>query len=115
MKQKTTIRRRRIRARVRAKIYGRGERPRLSVYKSNRALYVQVVDDTQGRTLVHATSQSLAKGQINQKIAAQIGENIAKAAQAKGITRVVFDRGIWPYHGKIKALAEGARKEGLQF
>jgi large subunit ribosomal protein L18 len=95
----------RRRARIRSKISGTGEKPRLAVFKSNMYMYAQVIDDTVGKTLV------AAKG----KDAREVGEKLAKAVQEKKITGVVFDRGGYIYQGKIKALAEAAREAGLKF
>ena len=98
------------RARVRAKISGTAARPRLSVYRSHQALYVQLIDDTTGRTLV--ARKTTGK---NKAAAAALGAAIVKAATAKGIKQVVFDRGGFRYHGNIKVLAEAAREGGLKF
>jgi len=105
-----TLNRRAIRhARVRARLTGTAERPRLSVFRSNRYLYAQLVDDERGVTLAAADSRSV-KGD-----ARQVGEALAKAAQTKKIKTVVFDRGGYRYQGKIKDLALGARAGGLKF
>jgi large subunit ribosomal protein L18 len=106
--------------RVRRKVVGTAERPRLCVYKSLRHLYVQVVDDTAGKTLASASSRetALAEGLKSTKgaeAAAVIGKTVAERALAAGLTQVVFDRAGWPYHGKIKLLAEAAREAGLKF
>ncbi|OGM29574.1 50S ribosomal protein L18 [Candidatus Woesebacteria bacterium RIFCSPHIGHO2_01_FULL_44_10] len=93
------------RKRIRAKISGTPLRPRLCVFRSNKALYVQLVDDTKGHTLAAATGND----------AKALGAEIAKIAIAKKIKRVVFDRGGYAYHGKIKVLAEAAREGGLSF
>ena len=103
--------------RVRAKISGTPERPRLCVFRSETNIYAQVIDDTKGITLVSASS--LEKGfegpGSNCEAAKKVGEAIAERARAKGIETVVFDRGGYLYHGRVKALAEGAREGGLQF
>ena len=103
--------------RVRKKISGTPEMPRLSVYRSLNNIYVQVIDDVAGKTLVSASS--LEKGfegsGSNCEAAKKVGEAIAERAKAKGIEAVVFDRGGYLYHGRVKALAEGAREGGLQF
>ena len=107
-------------ARVRTKISGTAERPRLCVYRSNKNLFVQVIDDVNGTTLAAASTldkdvkDSLTKTN-NVEAAAKLGEVIAKKAADKGITNVVFDRGGFIYQGKIKALAEAAREAGLNF
>lgn len=94
---------------VRAKIFGTAKVPRLSVFKSNQYIYAQLIDDEKGKTLASA------KGKLNLKQAKKIGELIAKKAQEKKIKKVVFDRGGYEYHGRVKALAEGAREKGLNF
>ena len=104
-------------ARVRKKISGTPEMPRLSVYRSNKSIYAQIIDDTKGVTLVAASS--LEKGfegrGNNVEAAEKVGEAIGQRAKDKGIDCVVFDRGGYLYHGRVKALAEGARKAGLEF
>ncbi|MFG6352764.1 MAG: 50S ribosomal protein L18 [Oscillospiraceae bacterium] len=103
--------------RVRGKVSGTPERPRLNVFRSETNIYAQVIDDTKGVTLVSASS--LEKGfegpGSNCEAAKKVGEAIAQRAKAKGIEAVVFDRGGYLYHGRVKALAEGAREGGLQF
>lgn len=103
--------------RVRAKISGTPERPRLNVFRSETNIYAQIIDDVKGCTLVSASS--LEKGfegrGNNCEAAAKVGEAIAQRAKDKGIATVVFDRGGYLYHGRVKALAEGARKAGLEF
>ncbi|MEK7606547.1 MAG: 50S ribosomal protein L18 [Patescibacteria group bacterium] len=110
-----TKRTKRIRrhARVRSQIKGTPKRPRLAVFKSNRFVYAQVIDDTKGVTLLSATSQGM-KG-IPLKNARAVGEAIAKATLAKKIDTVVFDRGGFRYGGSIKEIADGAREGGLKF
>lgn len=97
------------------KIVGDANRPRLAVYRSLTNIYGQVIDDTAGTTLVAGSSLKLKKKGTKSEIAKEIGKEIAKAALAKGINTVVFDRGGFPYHGRVKALAEGAREGGLKF
>ena len=103
--------------RVRGKVSGTPERPRLNVFRSETNIYAQIIDDTKGVTLVSASS--LEKGfegyGSNCEAAKKVGEAIAERAKAKGIEAVVFDRGGYLYHGRVKALAEGAREGGLQF
>ena len=103
--------------RVRSKISGTPERPRLNVFRSGTNIYAQIIDDVAGATLVSASS--LEKGfegrGNNCEAAAKVGEAIAQRAKDKGIDTVVFDRGGYLYHGRVKALAEGARKAGLEF
>ncbi len=107
-------RRNKIKARIRGKISGTAQRPRLSVFRSNKAIYVQVIDDLAGTTLVAASSKGIADG-TKTEIAAKVGEQIAKKAQEKGITEVVFDRNGYLFHGRVKSLADAARKAGLKF
>ncbi len=108
----------RIRRRIRKKISGTPERPRLSVFRSVHHIYAQIIDDTKGITLASASSMdkdiAVQSGTKSEK-AVMVGEKIARIAQEKGIEKVVFDRGTSIYHGRIKALAEGARKGGLKF
>ena len=99
----------RRRKKVRAKIFGTAKLPRLSVFKSNQYIYVQLIDDDKGRTIASA------KGKLNIKQAKKTGELIAKKAREKKIEKVVFDRGGYGYHGRVKAIAEGAREGGLKF
>jgi large subunit ribosomal protein L18 len=114
-------RRERAHLRVRKRVQGTPERPRLSVYKSLRFIYAQVIDDERGATLAHASSadadlRGRLQGSTSGKEAAKlVGEAVAERARAKGIERVVFDRGGYVYHGNVKAVAEGAREKGLQF
>ena len=108
--------RQRVHSRIRAKLQGTPERPRLNVYRSLNHIYAQVIDDTQGVTLVSAsTVAGKAKTGGNVSAAKEIGKQIAERAKEKGITKVVFDRGGYLYHGRIKALAEAAREAGLEF
>jgi large subunit ribosomal protein L18 len=107
----------RIRARIRSKVLGTSERPRLAVFKSLKHIYVQVIDDASGKTLLAASTREKdagAKG-ANAAAAKAVGAVIAKRAKDKGITLVVFDRGGYLYHGNIKALADAARENGLEF
>ena len=107
----------RIRERIRGKVTGTAERPRLAVFRSLKGIYAQVIDDASGNTIVSASSHekdSGAKG-ANSAAAKAVGVLIAKKAKDKGITRVVFDRGGYLYHGNIKALADAARENGLEF
>ena len=108
--------RQRIHSRIREKLAGTGERPRLNVYRSLNHIYVQVVDDQKGETMVSAsTLQMKAKTGGNIAAAKEIGKAIAEQAVAKGIKRVVFDRGGYLYHGRVKAVADAAREAGLEF
>ncbi len=102
--------------RVRAKVEGTKERPRLSVFRSNKFLYAQVIDDESGITLVSvSTQEEIFKGKKDIEKASLAGEEIAKRAKDKKIKKVVFDKSGYKYHGQVKALAEGARKGGLEF
>ncbi|MBZ0116847.1 MAG: 50S ribosomal protein L18 [Sandaracinaceae bacterium] len=106
--------------RIRKKVFGSSERPRLSVFRSAKHIYAQVVDDTQGVTLVAASTLAKdVKGETSEgnktDAAKLVGAAIAKACAAKGIEKVVFDRNGFIYHGRIRALAEGAREAGLSF
>ncbi len=110
------LRRLRIRQGIRRKIKGTAERPRLTVYKSNSAIYAQLIDDVKGHTLAAASSQELGKAQnINIEKSREVGKKLAEKARENGIETVVFDRNGYIYHGKVKALAEGAREGGLKF
>ena len=102
--------------RVRGKVSGTAERPRLVVFRSNRGIFAQLVDDETGRTLAAAGWTSLAKKDGSKTAqAAEVGKALAAAAKEKGIERCIFDRGGYLYHGRVQALAEGAREGGLQF
>lgn len=115
MSTRKDLRRIRIKRAIRAKIAGSAERPRLTVYRSNTAMYAQLVDDAAGKTLFSATSYAKGKVSNNIESAKSVGLAIADKAKAAGITKVVFDRNGYLYHGRIKSLAEGAREGGLQF
>lgn len=101
--------------RVRGKIHGTSERPRLTVFRSNKQIYAQVIDDLTGTTLAAASSLKISEKAPKKEIAAKVGELIAKSAQEAGITTVVFDRNGYLYHGRIKELADAARNGGLKF
>jgi large subunit ribosomal protein L18 len=111
--------RQRVHDRIRKKLQGTAERPRLNVYRSLNHIYVQVVDDLHGKTLVSASSAEGKKSDRrtggNVAAAKEVGKMIAERAKAKGITKIVFDRGGYIYHGRVKALADAAREGGLQF
>lgn len=107
-------------ARVRKKVFGTPERPRMNVFRSISEIYVQIIDDHSGKTLVSASSidtvlRDQAKGKSKLEQAHMVGEEVAKRAKANGITTVVMDRGGYIYTGRVKMLAEGARKGGLEF
>ena len=110
--------RKRRHKRVRRKISGSAERPRLSVFRSNRHIYAQIIDDREGRTLVSASSmeKELAKaGKSKSEVATEVGRLLASRARGEGVENVVFERGGNLYHGRVKALADGAREGGLLF
>jgi large subunit ribosomal protein L18 len=112
--------RRRIHKRIRQKISGSEKRPRLCVYRSSKYVYAQIIDDAQGKTLVAAsTVEKAVRGDAKQggnlQASKLVGKAIAERAKAKGIETVVFDRGGYLYHGRIKAVAEAARESGLKF
>lgn len=110
-----TDRRIKIKTRVRSKVQGTTERPRLTVFRSNKQIYAQVIDDLTGKTVASASSLKLTDKAPKKEIAAKVGEMVAKAAQDAGITSVVFDRNGYLYHGRVKELADAARKGGLKF
>ena len=114
--QRKTIRQR-IHKRIRRKVSGTTERPRLAVHYSNQHIYAQVIDDSVGKTLVSASTmdKSFEKASSNTESAKKVGQLLAERAKGSNISAVVFDRGGHLYHGKIKALADAAREGGLQF
>lgn len=113
---KKSSRRIRIKRSVRQKISGTNERPRLSVYKSNKGIYAQLIDDLKGVTLAHASSQELGDySNPSVEVSSNVGKKLAEKAIANGLETVVFDRNGYIYHGKVKALADGAREGGLKF
>ena len=107
-------RRNKIKTRISGRISGTAERPRMTVFRSNKQIYVQLVDDLAGKTLCAASSRGIAEGDKS-AIAAKVGEEIARKAQEAGITTVVFDRNGYLFHGRVKSLADAARKGGLKF
>jgi len=112
--------RRRVHQRLRRKVAGETARPRLNVFRSLNHIYAQIVDDASGRTLAAASTldkelRTAAKNGGNVAAAKNVGQAVAKRAKAAGITRVVFDRGGYAYHGRVKALADTAREAGLEF
>jgi len=113
-----TERRERIRRRIRKVSFGTAERPRLSVFRSNKEIYAQIVDDVTGKTISAASSRdkdiSSAKG-TKTEVAALVGKSIAEKALKTGVESISFDRGGYLYHGRVKSLAEGAREAGLKF
>ncbi len=108
-------RRKRIHSRVRQKIHGSAQKPRLNVFRSNRYIYAQLIDDTSGTTLASASSYEASVANEGSKAdqAKEVGKLIAERAKAAGIDRALFDRGGYLYHGRVKSLAEGAREGGL--
>ncbi|MBY7141699.1 50S ribosomal protein L18 [Virgibacillus sp. NKC19-3] len=112
------VTRKRRHARVRDKVVGTEARPRLNVYRSNKHIYVQLIDDKRGNTVASASTKDnelASEAHVNIESAKQVGEMIAKRAQDKGYKSVVFDRGGYLYHGRVKALADAAREAGLEF
>ncbi|MGM9843989.1 MAG: 50S ribosomal protein L18 [Muribaculaceae bacterium] len=107
-------RRIKIKTRIRGKISGTASRPRLSVFRSNKQIYAQLVDDLSGKTLAAASSKGIAEGSKSE-IAAKVGKAIAEKAIAAGISEVVFDRNGYLFHGRVKSLADAAREGGLKF
>ncbi|GAB7141113.1 50S ribosomal protein L18 [Deferribacterales bacterium RsTz2092] len=114
------ISRERRHLRLRKRVLGSQERPRLAVYKSNHYLYAQVIDDVAGTTIASASSlekelRAKFKGNANKDVAASVGKLVGERAKAKGVKSVVFDRGGFIYHGRVRSLAEAARESGLEF
>ena len=107
-------RRNKIKTRIRGKVSGTAERPRMSVFRSNKGIYVQLIDDLSGRTLAAASSKGL-EGGTKTEVSAKVGKEIAKIAREKGIEAVVFDRNGYLFHGRVKSLADAAREAGLKF
>ena len=112
---KKELRRRKIKARIRGKVSGTASCPRLTVFRSNKQIYAQVIDDEAGVTLASASSLKLEAKGTKQEIAALVGAEVAKAAIAAGVETVVFDRNGYLYHGRVKQLADSAREAGLKF
>ena len=122
MKSSKTTRAARIRrhARVRKHVSGSGDKPRLTVFRSLSHIYAQLIDDVQRKTIVSASDveaavKAQADGKKKSDLATLVGEMVAQRAKEKGVTKVVFDRGGYPFHGRVKALAEAARAGGLEF
>jgi large subunit ribosomal protein L18 len=107
----------RVHTRIRRRVRGSEERPRLAIFRSLKHIYAQLIDDSKGATLVSASSVDKGARTNGGNVAAAkaIGKTIAERAKEKGVTRVVFDRGGYPYHGRVKALADAAREAGLEF
>ena len=108
-------RRNKIKTRIRGKISGTAQRPRMTVFRSNKQIYVQLVDDLAGKTLASASSKGLEANGTKCESAAAVGKAIAEKAQAAGIESVVFDRNGYLFHGRVKSLADAAREGGLKF
>ncbi|KER10826.1 MAG: 50S ribosomal protein L18 [[Candidatus Thermochlorobacteriaceae] bacterium GBChlB] len=113
-------RRAKVKARVRKKVYGTAEKPRLSVFRSLSHIYAQIIDDDNGKTLAAVSSvgksiEPMLKGKKKSDVSKEMGKMMAEKAKASGITSVVFDRNGYRYHGRVQAFAEGAREGGLQF
>lgn len=103
----------RIKNRIRSKVSGTAERPRLTVYKSNKYIYAQIIDDTTGTTMAEANSSDMKVKKMEAAI--EVGKKVAAAAKAKGITKIVFDRNGYIFTGRVLALADSAREAGLEF
>ncbi len=111
-----SFRRLRIKRRIRKKISGTTQKPRLSVFKSNTTITAQLIDDESGRTLAHASSKEVSDARsVNISSSKEVGDKIAERAAKQGIKSIVFDRNGYAYHGKIKALAEAVREKGINF
>ena len=119
--EKKTMQRQRRKSRVRRNVFGTPERPRLTVFRSHKNIYAQIIDDQAGQTLVAASSldkgapDTADKGGGNKAAAIVVGQSLAVRAVERGIKKVVFDRNGYPYHGRIRELADAARKAGLEF
>lgn len=107
--------RRKIQLRIRKSIVGTSERPRLSVFRSNKQIYCQLIDDTNGQTIASSSSKMLAKTESKTVAAKNVGLDLAEKAKAIKVENILFDRSGYLYHGRIQALAEGAREGGLKF
>ena len=119
MKNNKTLRRNRIRQRIKKIVSGTSDYPRLSVFRSNKEIYCQLIDDVNGKTIVQTSSRdkSIAdlKLKSNIEISFNVGKSVAELALKKGIDKIKFDRGGYLYHGRVKSLADGAREGGLKF
>ncbi|MEO5570786.1 MAG: 50S ribosomal protein L18 [Bacteroidia bacterium] len=116
MNTKKVLRRSAIRKRIRRAIHGTAENPRLSVFRSNKQIYAQIINDDSGTTLVAASSRELKDVKTKKsEISGMVGKSLAEKAVAAGISKVMFDRGGYLYHGRVKSLAEAAREGGLKF
>jgi large subunit ribosomal protein L18 len=115
MATKKELRRTRVKKGIRGRIKGTTQKPRLSVFRSNKAIYAQIIDDINGKTLVSASSRAITEKFCKVELSTLVGKEIAQKAIASGISEVVFDRNGYLYHGRIKSLADGAREGGLKF
>ena len=119
MKNNKTFRRNRIRQRIKKVVSGTSDYPRLSVFRSNKEIYCQLIDDVNGKTIVQTSSRDKSIADLNLKsnieISFNVGKSIAELALKKGIDKIKFDRGGYLYHGRVKSLADGAREGGLKF
>lgn len=115
MATKKDLRRKRIKFGIKKKITGTAERPRLSVFRSNKLIYAQLIDDVNGKSITSTSSSASDKGDTKIDSAKKVGVKIAELAKEKGVESVVFDRNGYLYHGRVQALAEGAREAGLKF
>jgi len=110
-----TNRRSRIKMGIRKNVEGTSVRPRLSVFRSNKAIYAQIIDDSKGHTIAAASSADIEKAKLNKETSKTVGMKVAEKALATGVKEIVFDRNGYLYHGNVKALADGAREGGLKF
>lgn len=108
-------RRKRIKLGIRRKISGTAERPRLSIFRSNRAIYAQVIDDVKGVTMASISSKEIGKDQLNIESSKEVGKKLAEKIKEAGLETLIFDRNGYPYHGRVKAFAEGVREGGIKF
>ncbi len=115
MATKKELRRTRIKRGIRGRIKGTDNRPRLTVFRSNKAIYAQLINDIDGKTIVSASSRNIKEKITKVELSVAVGKQIAEKAIAAGIKQVVFDRNGYLYHGRIKSLADGAREGGLEF
>lgn len=115
MATKKELRRIRVKKGIRGRIKGTTQKPRLSVFRSNKAIYAQIIDDITGKTLVSASSRAITEKICKVELSTLVGKELAQKAIASGINEVVFDRNGYLYHGRIKSLADGAREGGLKF
>ncbi len=112
---KKLARRTKLRKKIRSRVFGTPEKPRLSVFRSNKDIYAQLIDDVHGKTIAAASSSGLTEKMTNVEKSNLVGKALAEKAKAAGIENCVFDRNGYLYHGRVKSLAEGAREGGLKF